>query len=65
MALKLVFLNPIISSIIFVYWEWHGGIFESMVAGGILGLMFGIPFSLIGGVLGFFQGLLLGDPEFK
>lgn len=48
-----------------VYWEWHGGVFASMVAGGIFGLMFGIPFSLIGGVLGFLQGLLLGNPEFE
>ena len=64
-GLKAGFSKPYHFIYNIVYWEWHGGVFESMVAGGILGLMFGIPFSLIGGVLGFFQGLLLGDPEFK
>ena len=64
-GLKAGFSKPYHLIYNIVYWEWHGGVFASMVAGGIFGLMFGIPFSLIGGILGFFQGLLLGDPEFK
>ena len=64
-GLKAGFSKPYHLIYNIVYVEWHGGVFESMVAGGIFGLMFGIPFSLIGGILGFFQGLLLGDPEFK
>ena len=64
-GLKAGFSKPYHLIYNIVYVEWHGGVFESMVAGGIFGLMFGIPFSLIGGILGFFQGLLLGDPEIK
>ncbi len=64
-GLKAGFSKPYHLIYNIVYWEWNGGVLGSMVAGGIFGLMLGIPFSLIGGILGFFQGLLLEDPEFK
>lgn len=59
------FVNPYRIVYRLVYWEWHGGILISMIAGAFFGTAFALPLCPIGGLLGFLQGLILGDSEVK